>query len=46
MTLQIDRICLILSRGASTPITYWLDLDLAEVVGWMKAASSLMKDNG
>jgi hypothetical protein len=38
------RIALIMARGTSTPVSYWLGFSLPELAGWVKTAADLAKE--
>lgn len=39
----IRRLCFILSENSRTPITYWLDLPLSELVAWVETNNNLIR---
>jgi hypothetical protein len=46
MTKLIRKVCLSMSKGFNTPVTYWLELTVSELFEWTEAAKEAMEDDG
>lgn len=41
----LRRLCFILSENTKgTPVSYWLDLPLSELMAWVEANNGILKD--
>ena len=40
----LRRLCFILSENSKTPITYWMDLPLTELVAWIETNNDLLHE--
>lgn len=39
----LRRLCFILSEKSCTPITFWLDLPLCELVAWVETNNEILR---